>query len=376
MRWVILGLTVSSSWGNGHATLWRGLIRSLVRRGHAVTFVERDLPFYAAHRDLVALPGLELVLYDEWSAVRARVSRALEAADVAIVTSYCPDAASATDAVLEASPALRVFYDLDAPVTLERLERGEAVEYLGARGLADFDLVLSYAGGPALEALRARLGARRVRALYGSVDPEAHRPVPVAGAYRGDLSYLGTYAEDRQPALERLFLEPARRLPRRRFVIGGSQYPPDFPWAANIAYVSHVPPPDHASFYSSSTLTLNVTRRAMVDAGWCPSGRLFEAAACGRPIVTDAWPGIERFFAPGREILVAETADDVVRAITSPPAVLEAIGRAARHRVLDEHTAEHRAAELEALVVDRSGDDVAPSSSPATAASAAAATGA
>ncbi|GLC24299.1 CgeB family protein [Roseisolibacter agri] len=346
MRIVVFGLSVSSSWGNGHATLWRALLHALARAGHRADFFERDVPYYAAHRDLRALPRGELVLYNDWESIRPAARAALARADVAIVTSYCADATAACALVLETPHVVRAFYDLDTPVTLARLDDGEAVAYLPAHGLGDFDLVLSYTGGRALAALRARLGARRVVPLYGSVDPDAHRPAPPRDDWRCDLSYIGTYAADRQTDVDALLLQPARASPQRRFVLAGSQYPPDFPWTPNLWYLQHLPPADHPAFYASSRLTLNVTRRAMASMGWCPSGRLFEAAACGVPILTDAWDGLEAFYTPGTEILVATGADDALRALERDDGELTAIARRARERTLDEHTADHRAAEL------------------------------
>jgi spore maturation protein CgeB len=353
VRLVVFGLAVSSSWGNGHATLWRGLARALHRRGHRVDFFERDTPYYAAHRDLTDVPGMRLHLYGSWDAARADAARALAGADVGMVTSFCPDALAATELVLSSRAAVRCFYDLDTPVTLADLDRGDAVAYVGPRGLGDFDLVLSYTGGRALRALETRLGARRTAALYGSVDPDVHRPAAAMDGQRSCLSYLGTYAADRQPALRALLLEPARRLPRRRFTIGGAQYPRDFPWRDNVSYVRHVAPADHAAFYGSSTLTLNITRAPMAAMGHCPSARLFEAAACGTPIVSDRWEGLDRFFEPGAEILVVDGADDVVAALDLPARELGRVAERARARVLAEHTALHRAAELERILEQR-----------------------
>lgn len=351
MKLVIFGLTLSSSWGNGHATLWRGLIRALTRRNHDVVFFERDVPYYAEHRDLTELPGAALVLYRHWPQAQARARSEARQADAAIITSYCPDAKAAAALLRAHAPdALRVFYDLDTPVTLARLEAGETVDYLPDSGLQDFDLVLSYTGGAALDELRERLGAPRVAALYGHVDPLAHRPAPRDERFSADLSYLGTYAADRQPALQSLFVEPARRRPARRFVLGGSGYPPDFPWARNIWFVRHVAPPEHPPFYSSSRLTLNVTRRDMAAMGFCPSGRLFEAAACATPVLSDAWAGIEQFFTPGEEILLAGSAEEATAALDLPAEALARIGRAARERALDEHTSECRAARMLALL--------------------------
>ncbi len=346
MNIVIFGLAVSSSWGNGHAALWRGLIRGLLQDGHRVTFFERDQSFYAQNRDLTELPaGGSLVLYADWDGVLPQARRTVGSADVTMVTSYCPDAHEAS-ALCRGARALCCFYDLDTPVTLARLAAGESVEYLGADGLAPYDLVLSYTGGGALDALRTQLGARRVVPIYGSVDPALHRPVPPRAERLALLSYLGTYAADRQAALEALFVEPARRRPAEKFVIGGAQYPPQFPWTENIWFVRHLPPSEHPAFYCSSRMTLNVTRAAMAQMGHCPSGRLFEAAACGTPILTDAWAGLDQFFTPGEEILVARDTADAIAALDLPDASLHAIAARARERTLAEHTAHRRAREM------------------------------
>ena len=349
MKIVIFGLTISSSWGNGHATIWRSLAGALIARGHRIVFFERDVPYYAAHRDLPELPGGELVLFPDWESVRETAQRHLNDADVAIVTSYCADAVAAAE-LAHWSGALRVFYDLDTPVTLARLQAGEEVNFLGERALRDFDLVLSFTGGAALEELQTRLGATRVAPLYGSVDAEKYGPRSPRDLYRSDLSYLGTFAADRQPALQRLFLESARRRPSAKFLIGGAQYPAEFPWSPNIHFVQHVPPGEHPAFYSSSRLTLNVTRAAMAAMGWCPSGRLFEGAACAVPIVSDWWDGLDDFFAPNEEILIARETEDVLAALELSDEELKQIGRNARERVLAAHTGIHRAADFEAAV--------------------------
>jgi spore maturation protein CgeB len=354
MKLAIFGLSVSSSWGNGHATLWRGLCRAMSRRGHSIVFFERDVPYYASHRDLWELPGGTLVLYPDWAEVLPRARRALEGADVGIVTSYCPDAITASNLLLESKAEMRVFYDLDAPVTLARLRAGQTVEYIGPRGLRDFDLVLSYTGGRTLDAIERVLGARRVAPLYGSVDPEVHRPAPPVETYRSDLSYLGTYGADRAAVLRNLFAEPARLRPTRRFVIGGSKYDSSFPWQPNIFFLSHVPVRDHPAFYSSSRITLNATRDAMAEMGYCPSGRLFEAAACGAPILSDYWEGIEQFFEAGSEITIARNTAEALAALDRPSAELERMARTARERTLAFHTAERRAEELENILAGAS----------------------
>jgi spore maturation protein CgeB len=197
-----------------------------------------------------------------------------------------------------------------------------------------------------LDEFRARLGARVVAPLYGHVDPDLHHPAAALPQYRADLSYLGTYSEDRQRALEALLLLPAQLCPDRRFLIAGAQYPQEFPWSSNIYFVRHLPPAQHGALFCSSRLTLNVTRRAMADMGWCPSGRLFEAAACGAPIVSDSWEGIEAFFRPDQEIILAQNASDIVGALELDDRELMSMARRARERTLEEHSSSRRAAEL------------------------------
>ncbi len=349
MQVVIFGLTVSSSWGNGHATLWRSLISAMLRRGYRVTFFERDVSYYADTRDLWDLPeGGTLRLYREFAEIAREARDLLREADLALVTSYCPDGPVASALVLDAAGSgVRAFYDMDTPVTLDSLRTGAKVGYLPAEGLGDFDLVLSYTGGRALEELQTRLGARAVAPLYGSVNPEVHHPVPPVEAFRAELSYLGTYAEDRQAALERLFIEPARRSPTKRFLIGGAQYPAGFPWTENIFFSGHLEPAGHPAFFCSGRATLNVTRRAMAEYGFCPSGRLFEAAACGVPLLTDTWEGLEAFFTPGTEILRVETPEDVLETLSLSDSELGRVAEAAMARVLREHTADCRVRDLE-----------------------------
>jgi len=355
MKLVIFGLTISSSWGNGHATIWRGLCRALAERKHRIVFFERDVPYYALHRDFHELPGGRLILYSDWAEAVPEASLHLSDADAAVVTSYCPDGVAAAHLVAE-SRALKVFYDLDTPVTLEQLESGRPVSYIGPDGLRTFDLVLSYTGGQALAELRHCLGARRAVPLYGGVDPVLHRPVPMIERYRADLSYIGTYAEDRQGKLEALFLEPARRRPQWKFLIAGAKYPPTFQWLDNIFFVHHVAPPEHPALYSSARLTLNVTRQAMARMGYCPSGRLFEAAACGTPILSDRWEGMERFFEPNREILLADDSEDALEAMALPAQELRRIAQRARERALEEHSLARRAQELESLLCGAQND--------------------
>ena len=350
MHLVVFGLCMSSSWGNGHATLWRGLVRALARRGHTVTFYERDVPYYATTRDGWEPPtGVSLRLYAEWDDVRDEARRELADADVAMTTSYCLDGVPAARLMFASGRAFNVFYDLDTPVTLNALESGNPVPYLPPEGLSGFDLVLSYTGGRALDELQSKLGARTVAPLYGWVDEATHAPAEPVADYRAELCYLGTYAADRQQALHELFVKTAWQLPAKRFAIGGAQYPDDFPWTGNIFFVRHLPPSLHPAFFCSARMTLNVTRQAMAQYGYCPSGRLFEAAACGVPIVTDWWEGLDSFFEPGTEILPVHTTADVVNALALSDRELASMVEAARSRTLQCHTAERRAMELEAL---------------------------
>src|SRR3954468_13709372 len=345
MRLAIFGLTISSSWGNGHATLWRGLCKALARAGHSLVFFERDAPWYAAARDCHAPEGVQLIIYRDWADVAARAARILDDCDAAIVTSYCEDAVAAAAAIHDAAGPIAVFYDLDTPVTLALCQAGETPPWLEARGLRDYDLVLSYTGGGALTELEQALGARRVLPLYGHVDPDLHRPVTPVERYRARLSYLGTYAADRQSTLETLFVAPARARPALRFMIGGAQFPDDFPWTDNVYFLRHLPPDEHAAFFSSGALTLNVTRSVMACRGWCPSVRLFEAAARGAAIISDRWEGIDHFYGDD-EILLASTTGEVLTALERDDAELARLGRRARERTLAEHSSARRAATL------------------------------
>jgi spore maturation protein CgeB len=276
--------------------------------------------------------------------------RELGVADVALVTSYCADGGLASELVIDSPASLKIFYVLDTPVTLDTLHSGNPVPYLPAAGLSAFDLVLSYTGGRALEELSSRLGARRVAPLYGWVDTQVYRPSQPTDVFRSELSYLGTFAADRQPAVEELFVKPASAKPHSRFIIGGAQYPNDFPWKPNIFFMRHLSPSLHPAFFCSGRATLNVTRRSMAEYGYCPSGRLFEAAACGTAILSDVWEGLDSFFTPGSEVLAVHNAGDVLAALALSDKELRAIARAGRARALEEHSAAARALELEQMI--------------------------
>jgi spore maturation protein CgeB len=346
MKLVVLGLSLSSSWGNGHATTYRALLKAFAGRGHDILFLERDVPWYAANRDFPTCDWCRLELYPNLGALD-RWQEEIASADAVIVGSYVPEGVELARFVQRTARGVTAFYDIDTPVTLAKLERGD-FEYLSPEVIPGYDLYLSFTGGPTLRRLEQRYGSPAARAFYCSVDPEAYQPLDIP--MKWDLSYLGTYSDDRQPTLERLLLEPARRLPHLNFVVAGPQYPPTIDWPANVERIEHCPPADHARFYSGSRFTLNVTRADMIAAGWSPSVRLFEAAACGVPVISDRWQGIDDLLEPGREIILADGSEGVIGALTRSGAEAQAMGRAARARILAAHTAEHRARELETFL--------------------------
>ena len=345
MKITIFGLTISSSWGNGHATPYRAILRALKRMGHDVVFYEKDVPYYAKRRDLPDPDFCGLILYDEWSSIRSQALNDARDSDVVINASYCPEGARVADEVLSISGPLHVFYDLDTPITLSNLEHGD-VEYLRRDQIPAFNLYLSFTGGHTLKELRQQWGARNAQALYGCVDPDVHHRVHVPEEYCCLMSYMGTYAADRQDKFDRLFMDPVRQRPGDRFILAGSMYPWDWPWPSNLQRFEHVSPSDHPALYSGSKFTLNLTRAGMARGGYCPSGRFFEAASCGVPIISDWFEGLDHFFTPGEEIFVVQSTDGVLNALATGGAELDAIARRARERTLAEHTGDRRAKQL------------------------------
>lgn len=347
---VVLGLSITSSWGNGHATNYRALVRALSERGHRVLFLERDVEWYRSHRDLPVPPHGRTELYGSFEDLTRRFASEVAQADLVVVGSYVPDGIEVSRWVTGTAGGIRAFYDIDTPVTLAALGRGDC-SYLLAEQLPAFDLYLSFTAGPTLDLLGQRYGCRRPVAFHCLVDPEAYPQLDEP--LRWDLGYLGTYSGDRQPVLDRLLLEPARQRPELRFVVAGPQYPPSLDWPANVERIEHLAPADHPSFYAAQRLTLNVTRSDMVRAGWSPSVRLFEAASCGVPVISDRWEGIDAFFVPGQEILLAGDAADVVEILDEVgPRRRQEIGSRARSRVLAEHTAHSRAHQLECMAFE------------------------
>lgn len=345
MKITIFGLTISSSWGNGHATPYRALLRALRRRGHKVTFFEKDVEYYYWRRDFTECDYCNLVLYPDWDQVRQSALAEAADSDAVIVGSYCPEGARIWDDVLPLTRPLRVFYDLDTPITVANLEHGD-LDYLRRDQILAFDLYLSFTGGDVLRELENQWGARRARALYGCVDPEVHGRVSSVEKFRCDLSYMGTYASDRQHKVEELFLKPSQLMAGFTFVLAGSLYPKDWTWPENIKRFDHVAPAAHPSLYSSSRATLNITRNGMARRGYCPSGRFFEAAACGTPILSDWFEGLDFFFRPAEEIILVNTASDVKDALEASEVELNTLATRARERTLAEHTGDARVDQL------------------------------
>jgi spore maturation protein CgeB len=342
---VILGLSITSSWGNGHATTYRGLVRELTTRGHRVLFLERDVPWYADNRDLPEPPYGRTVLYSGLEELKDRFETEIRTADLVIVGSYVPEGVAVGQWATRTARGATAFYDIDTPVTLAKLARGEH-EYLTPELIPCYGCYLSFTGGPTLKRLERHYGSPMARALYCSFDPDLYHPEEVEPTW--DLGYMGTYSDDRQPTVDRLLLQPAGHWTKGRFVVAGPQYPQEIRWPKNVERFQHLEPAKHRSFYNAQRFTLNVTRTDMIAAGWSPSVRLFEAAACGTPILTDTWPGLESFFKIGEEILTVRSTGDVLRYLRDvPEPERRALGQRARTRVLREHTAAHRAEELE-----------------------------
>ncbi|WP_108396156.1 CgeB family protein [Devosia submarina] len=352
---VIVGLSLSSSWGNGHATTFRSLIRGLHAHGKRVLFLERDVPWYANNRDLPNPDFCALEYYSSVEDLLARFTAPLEAAEAVIVGSYVPEGVAVIDALHKLALGQFCFYDIDTPVTLAKLVRDDE-EYLARRQIPLFDTYFSFSGGPVLDRLEEEFGAQSAMPLYCSVDAERYGPTN--GRKIWDLGYLGTYSPDRQPTLEKLLIEPARLLPDLRFVVAGPQFPADIDWPPNVERIEHLPPAEHRAFYNQQRFTLNVTRADMIAAGWSPSVRLFEAAACGTPVISDIWNGIDDLLPAGEAILLAQTTADVVQTLTQMgEAERQSLADAARRHVLAEHTSTARSGELISMLGTSRGAD-------------------
>jgi spore maturation protein CgeB len=350
MKLIFFGLSLSSSWGNGHATTYRSLLRGLANRGHDVTFYERDVQWYAQNRDLPEPDFCTLRLYDDLSSIDVGECRR---ADAVIIGSYVPDSRRLVHMLSGRTMPLLAFYDIDTPITVSKLEAGDT-EYLSPEIIPDFDVYLSFSGGPIMQRLQTEFGARSVRLLSCSADADKYFPQNMRRRYA--LGYLGTYDPSRQPMLDALLVEPARLLPEKKFIVAGPNYPDDIAWPGNVDRVDHLAPSQHADFYASLEFALNVTRADMVRAGFSPSVRIFEAVACARPVITDAWPGLDTVFDPGSEILVANTSRDIADHLAMSADARELLARNGHARFLRDHSASARARQLEDIIIDAAAD--------------------
>lgn len=345
MKFVIIGLSVTSSWGNGHATTYRALLKELKKLGHEILFLEKDVRYYAENRDMPNPGFCDLGLYKTEEELKEKYVKQVADADVVIVGSYVKEGVAVGNWAIDTANGVTAFYDIDTPVTLAKLKRKD-YEYLDPEIISRYNLYLSFTGGPILDHLEKHYGSPMARPLYCSVDPDLY--LPENREIEWLMGYLGTYSPDRQPTVEELLNKAAAELKQEKFVVAGPQYPNDINWCNNVERINHLPPAEHRGFYNSQRFTLNVTREDMIKAGYAPSVRLFEAAACGVPIVSDYWNGIETIFEPGKEILIAKSTDDVIEHFRSTSEEKrKRIGENARQKVLKSHTARARAKELE-----------------------------
>lgn len=341
----ILGLSITSSWGNGHATTFRGLVKELNKRGHKVTFMERDVPWYASNCDLPKPSFCKTVLYNDLKELKERYNKFIQEADLVMVGSYVPEGVSVGLFVTEIAEGITAFYDIDTPVTLAKIER-EDYEYLDPHLISQYNLYLSFTGGPILQRLQQEYGSPMARPFYCSFDPEFY--YPEQQTIQWDLGYLGTYSDDRQPPLQKLMVDAAVEYDEGRFVVAGSQYPQTIQWPSNVLRVEHLPPSEHRNFYNRQRFTMNITRADMIRAGYSPSVRLFEAAACGTPIISDYWEGINSIFEIDKEILISRSSKDTLGYVKDiSEEERRKIGERARKKAMELHTAAHRATELE-----------------------------
>jgi spore maturation protein CgeB len=352
----ILGLSITSSWGNGHATTFRALVKELNKAGHQVTFLERDVPWYASNRDLVNPDFCKVILYQDLNQLKQQYVEAIKSADIVIVGSYVPDGVEVGNWVCKEAEGIKAFYDIDTPVTLAKLERQD-YEYLSPDLIPAYDLYLSFTGGPTLNLLEDKYGSPCARALYCSVDASLYYPEPIDKVY--DLGYLGTYSDDRQPPLEKLLFDAAEQWPAGKFAVAGPQYPDTVQWPKNVKYIHHLPPAEHRAFYNSQRFALNITRADMISAGYSPSVRLFEAAACGVPIISDFWEGLDTIFDLNKEIFVSNSGAETLEYLNGiSEADRKAAGERARQKILSRHTAGHRAQELIKYIYELKGDSI------------------
>jgi spore maturation protein CgeB len=351
MKIAFYGSSLLSSYWNGAATYYRGLLSDLARRGYSITFYEPDAFDRQKHRDIEPPEWAEVKVYlATEEAMRSVVAEAAKADVVVKASGVGVFDNELLEGIVAASrpDAIRIFWDVDAPATLAELR--ENPDHPLHRTMTALDLVLTYGGGPPVIAAYEGFGARRCIPIYNACDPSTHHPVPADTRFKADLSFLGNRLPDREARVEQFFLEPAARLPNRSFLIGGNGWETKgIP--SNVRHIGHVYTRDHNAFNTSPLAVLNIARDSMASTGYSPATRVFEAAGAGACLITDAWVGLELFLKEGEEVLVARDGRDVadhVEALTSERA--RAIGEAARARIMAEHTYTRRGAEVDRIL--------------------------
>jgi spore maturation protein CgeB len=347
------GSSLVSAYWNGAATYYRGMIRGLHALGYEITFFEPDAYERQTHRDIADPAWARVVVYENSAPGLASALDSARGADVVVKASGVGVFDRELEECIAHWPggALKVFWDVDAPATLDRLDSDpdDPFHELVPR----FDVVLTYGGGEPVQRAYLTHGARECVPVYNALDPETHHPAPANARFDADLAFLGNRLPDREERVERFFLTTAARLPARTFLLGGNGWD-DKPRSSNVRYVGHVYTADHNAFNCTPLAVLNISRDSMARYGFSPATRVFEAAGAGACLITDAWEGLDLFLEPGREVLVAADGDGVVDHVASlQPAAAGAIGQAAMRRVLASHTYAHRAAQVAALLEGR-----------------------
>ena len=355
MEFAFFGSSLVSAYWNGAATYYRGLIRALHGRGHRVTFYESDAFDRQKHRDIPDPSWARVVVYS--SNGTDAVSRCLDEArhaDVIVKTSGIGVFDQLLeDAVLDLKRTnnLVVFWDVDAPATLDRVQSDATDPFRSL--IPQYDLVFTYGGGEPVVSAYAELGAQQCVPIYNALDPSTHHPVAADARFEADLSFLGNRLPDREARVEQFFLHAAAKLPARRFLLGGNGWH-DKPMPANVSYVGHVYTRDHNAFNCTPRAVLNISRESMARYGFSPATRVFEAAGAAACLITDYFEGIETFFEPEKELLVARSGEEVAEIVqTLTPQRAKAIGQAAHQRVLAAHTYDHRALLVEQILDGR-----------------------
>ncbi len=343
MNIVILGLSKSSSQGEGHAAIYRGLVRELNKQGHHILFLERAQPLIEGKADPLTGDFCEAGRYRSLNDLQQFTEQVREA-DMVMLSSFVPEGTQVAEWLLRTAKGIKAFYDLDTPLTLAKL-KDKSCEYLHPNQIPQFDLYLSVSGGPALAELERTYGATMARALYRSVD--ATRFYPEFREKIWDLGYLGNYSEDNQQVLDKLMLEAATNWQEGRFVVAGSNFPGSVDWPANTKYTQLLQTVDHRKFYNSLRFAQHITQPEMASFAYAPSRKLLEAAACGTPIISNYWEGLEDVFHIGTEVLVSRSAKETLQFLREiSKSERKLIGERARKKILSHHTAACRAKEL------------------------------